>query len=67
MVGPLRHNAFAATPRPPHRRAQGSALVIDVGYAKISGFQNTTSGLNQYHGIRYAHNPTGLLRWHHEF
>jgi carboxylesterase type B len=44
-------------------RGQGAAPTIDVGYAKIAGFQNTTSGLNQYHGIRYAQNPTGPLRW----
>jgi carboxylesterase type B len=48
---------------PPIVRGQGAAPVIDVGYAKIAGFQNTTSGLNQYHGIRYAQNPTGPLRW----
>jgi carboxylesterase type B len=47
----------------PLARGQGAAPVIDVGYAKIAGFQNTTSGLNQYHGIRYAQSPTNDLRW----
>jgi len=42
--------------------AQG-APVINVGYAKIIGVQNTTSGLNQYHGIYYAQPPIGELRW----
>ena len=39
------------------------APVIDVGYAKVQGVQNKTSGLNMYHGIRYAQPPTGELRW----
>jgi carboxylesterase type B len=37
--------------------------VIDLGYAKFTGYQNTTSGLNQYHGIYYAQAPVGELRW----
>jgi carboxylesterase type B len=40
-----------------------SAPVIDVGYAQIAGVQNTTSGLNMYHGIYYAQPPVGDLRW----
>ena len=39
------------------------APVVDIGYAKVKGVQNTTSGLNMYHGIYYAQNPTGELRW----
>ena len=41
----------------------GQAPMIDLGYAKVKGVQNTTSGLNMYHGIRYAQPPTGELRW----
>src|SRR5271163_3349924 len=47
----------------PLAHGQGSAPVIDLSYAKVTGFQNTTSGLNQYHGIRYAQSPTNELRW----
>jgi carboxylesterase type B len=43
--------------------AQGAAPVVDVGYVKYQGYQNTTSGLNQYHGIYYAQAPVGELRW----
>ena len=39
------------------------APVVDLGYAKFSGYQNTSSGLNQYHGIYYAEPPVGELRW----
>jgi len=41
----------------------GGAPVVNLGYASFSGYQNTTSGLNQYHGIYYAQPPVGELRW----
>ncbi len=37
--------------------------VIDLGYVKYSGYQNTTAGIRYYRGIRYAAAPTGELRW----
>jgi carboxylesterase type B len=42
---------------------RGQAPIIDLGYAKVKGVQNTTSGLNMYHGIHYAQPPVGELRW----
>ncbi|KAK1712982.1 Alpha/Beta hydrolase protein [Colletotrichum acutatum] len=40
-----------------------SLLVVDLGYAKYEGYNNATSGLNIWKGIRYAAPPTGSQRW----
>lgn len=37
--------------------------VIDFGYVKYEGFQNTTIGINYFRGIRYGQAPIGPLRW----
>ncbi|KAJ3938889.1 uncharacterized protein N0V96_010996 [Colletotrichum fioriniae] len=42
---------------------QPSSLVVDLGYAKYEGYNNATSGLNIWKGIRYAAPPTGSQRW----
>ncbi|KAL0765127.1 hypothetical protein CaCOL14_012387 [Colletotrichum acutatum] len=42
---------------------QPSLLVVDLGYAKYEGYNNATSGLNIWKGIRYAAPPTGSQRW----
>jgi carboxylesterase type B len=36
--------------------------VVNLGYVKYTGAQNTTAGLNYYRGIRYAQSPEGDLR-----
>jgi len=43
--------------------AQSTAPIVDLGYVKVQGWTNTTSGLNYYHGIQYAQNPGGENRW----
>ncbi|KAK1519600.1 acetylcholinesterase [Colletotrichum costaricense] len=42
---------------------QPSSLIVDLGYAKYEGYNNATSGLNIWKGIRYAAPPTGSQRW----
>ncbi|UQC87348.1 acetylcholinesterase [Colletotrichum lupini] len=42
---------------------QPSSLLVDLGYAKYEGYNNATSGLNIWKGIRYAAPPTGSQRW----
>ncbi|KAF1990998.1 alpha/beta-hydrolase [Aulographum hederae CBS 113979] len=36
---------------------------VDLGYATYRGRENTTSGLIEFRGIRYARPPLGELRW----
>ncbi|PCG92087.1 Carboxylesterase, type B [Penicillium occitanis (nom. inval.)] len=38
-------------------------LEVNLGYAGYVGVNNGTSGLNSWHGIRYAQAPIGDLRW----
>ncbi|KAK1625196.1 Alpha/Beta hydrolase protein [Colletotrichum phormii] len=45
------------------KQRQSASLVIDLGYAKYEGYNNATSGLNIWKGIRYAAPPTGSQRW----
>ena len=39
------------------------APIVDLGYVKYSGFQNTTAGISYYRAIPYAVPPLGNLRW----
>ncbi|RDW76162.1 hypothetical protein BP5796_06983 [Coleophoma crateriformis] len=43
--------------------AKRTGPVIDLGYVKYQGAQNTAVGTNTYYGIRYAAPPTGNNRW----
>ncbi|EEA26279.1 hypothetical protein EYB25_003522 [Talaromyces marneffei] len=38
-------------------------LEVDLGYAGYVGVHNAASGLNSWHGIRYAQAPLGHRRW----
>jgi len=40
-----------------------SPLQVDLGYSVYEGFNNNTTGLNLWQGIRYAAPPIGSLRW----
>ncbi|KAF2187964.1 alpha/beta-hydrolase [Zopfia rhizophila CBS 207.26] len=37
--------------------------VVDLGYTKYLGTNNSTLSLNTYFGIKFAQAPTGSLRW----
>ncbi|KAH0282528.1 carboxylesterase type B [Aureobasidium namibiae CBS 147.97] len=38
-------------------------LSVDLGYEIYEGYNNQTTGLNIWRGIRFAASPTGSLRW----
>ncbi|KAI9845635.1 MAG: hypothetical protein M1837_004609 [Sclerophora amabilis] len=41
----------------------GPGLTVDLGYEIYEGVRNSSNGLNQFRGIRYAAAPIGKLRW----
>ncbi|KAH8884164.1 carboxylesterase type B [Thozetella sp. PMI_491] len=43
--------------------ASTNALVVDLGYEIYEGYENATSKINIWTGIRYAAPPVGPLRW----
>jgi hypothetical protein len=40
-----------------------SSLQVDLGYSIYEGFNDNTTGLDLWQGIRYAAPPTGSMRW----
>ena len=44
-------------------QSNSSVPLIDLGYAKYTGYTNATAGINYYRGLPYAQPPTGSLRW----
>jgi hypothetical protein len=40
-----------------------SSLQVDLGYGIYQGYNNASSGLNLWKGIRFAEPPTGSRRW----
>ena len=40
-----------------------TAPVVDLGYVKYQGLQNSTIGINYFRGIHFAQPPTGDMRW----
>lgn len=40
-----------------------SSPVVDLGYVKYQGFQNSTIGINYFRGVYFAQPPTRNLRW----
>ncbi|KAF2105751.1 Alpha/Beta hydrolase protein [Lophiotrema nucula] len=57
-----RPNPFTAVRRQSPSQANSTAQV-DLGYAVYQGTQNSTTGLTEYKGIRFAQPPIGSLRW----
>lgn len=50
-------------PSPTTASYNASVPVIDLGYAKYTGYTNATAGINYYRGLPYAQPPLGPLRW----
>ncbi|KAI1609657.1 carboxylesterase type B [Exophiala viscosa] len=43
--------------------SNASSLEVNLGYGIYQGYNNATTGLNLWKGIRYAAPPTGSSRW----
>ncbi|KAK5054402.1 hypothetical protein LTR84_001292 [Exophiala bonariae] len=43
--------------------AGDTSLQVDLGYSIYEGYNNATTGLNVWRGIRFAASPTGRNRW----
>jgi len=40
-----------------------AVCMLDLGYAKYSGKENTTTGICVYYGVAHSQAPVGALRW----
>lgn len=63
MKSPILTLASSMVPAAISALTNASTPVVDLGYAKYTGYTNTTAGINYYRGLHYAQPPTGAHRW----